>query len=140
MSARALNRMRSFGRAALSSIRLGPRTRPANPRRILVVTSCSWRHADAGALLRACAHATVRNLRDCEARSGAAFSGRLHGVMALPFTERNPDSWQASRRPRRDLAIVPGENPISTRARSAWMGRRVGGARPAGKLGSRRAV
>jgi ADP-heptose:LPS heptosyltransferase len=139
MSARALNRMRSFGRAALSSIRLGPRTRPANPRRILVVHELllgdTLMLAALLARLRA-RHGGAEIYATARPEVVPLFSGRPYGVMALPFTERNPDALAGLDAARGcDLAIVPGENRYIVNARALGAGWVVafGGARPGWK-------
>jgi ADP-heptose:LPS heptosyltransferase len=127
MSARTLNRMRSLGRAALSSMRPTPRARPENPRSILVLhelllgdtlmlaalfARLRERHPDAALYL------TVRP------EVLPLFSGRPYGVQPLSYTERDPEAFGTALREARnpDLALVPGENRDAVTARALGAG------------------
>lgn len=122
MSARALNRLRTLGRAALS-IRPASRTRPEHPRRILVLHELllgdTLMLAPLLARLRArYPHATIY----VAARPAILplFSGRPYGAIGIPFDERAPGALAGLEIARDcDLAIVPGENRYTVTARAA---------------------
>ena len=133
MSARALNRIRTLGRAALS-IRPAARVRPEHPRRVLVLHE----------LLLGDTLMLAPLLARLRARYGDAtiyvtarpallplFSGRPYGVIAIPFDERTPGALADLETARDcDLAIVPGENRYTVTARAVgarWIAALAGG-------------
>ncbi|HEV3010835.1 MAG TPA: heptosyltransferase, partial [Burkholderiales bacterium] len=133
MSARALNRLRTLGRAALS-IRPASRTRPEHPRRILVLHELllgdTLMLAPLLARLRArYPHATIY----VAARPAILplFSGRPYGAIGIPFDERAPGALAGLEIARDcDLAIVPGENRYTVTARAVgarWIAALAGG-------------
>lgn len=136
MSARALNRMRSLGRAALSSMRLAPRVRPEHPRSILVLHELLLGDTLMLAPLLARLRARHPEAEICVAARPEVlplFSGRPYGTVAFPFRERDTASIPAMKGC--DLAIIPGENRYTVNARglgARWIVA-FGGARPGWK-------
>jgi ADP-heptose:LPS heptosyltransferase len=138
-SARTLNRIRTFGRAALAAARPAARARPENPRRILVLHELllgdTLMLAPLLARLRA-RHPQAEIFVTARPEVLPLFSGRPYGVVALPFTERDPAALQVLQAAKgSDLAIVPGENRYTLTARGLGAGWIVafGGARPGWK-------
>jgi ADP-heptose:LPS heptosyltransferase len=133
MSARALNRIRTLGRAALS-IRPVARVRPEHPRRILVLHELLLGDTLMLAPLLARLRARHRDATIYVTARPAIlplFSGRPYGVVAIPFDERSPDALAALDTARDcDLAIVPGENRYTVTARAVgarWIAALAGG-------------
>jgi ADP-heptose:LPS heptosyltransferase len=117
--ARALNRMRTFGRAALQSIRPISRARPAEPGRILVLHELllgdTLMLAPLLARLRA-RHAGADIHVAARPEALPLFSGRPYGTIPLPFRER--DAARVPAMEDCDLVIVPGENRYTVNARA----------------------
>jgi ADP-heptose:LPS heptosyltransferase len=140
ISARTLNRMRTLGRAALSSMRPAPRARPENPRRILVLHELllgdTLMLAPLLARLRA-RHPGAEITVTARPEVLPLFSGRPYGVVPLAFSERDAGTLERLDAAARDcdLAIVPGENRYTLNARGLGAGWIVafGGARPGWK-------
>jgi ADP-heptose:LPS heptosyltransferase len=126
MSARTLNRMRSLGRAALSSIRPAARLRPDDPRSILVLHELLL----GDTMMLAALFARLRARYPQAAIFTAVrpellplFSGRPYGIAALAYTERSPDALQSLAEAKgADLALVPGENRDALTARAMGAG------------------
>lgn len=126
MSARALNRMRSLGRAALSSIRPAPRARPGNPRSILVLHELllgdTMMLAALFARLRA-RHPQAQIFVTVRPEVMPLFSGRPYGVQAVAYTERDPNAFDSLKEAKKaDLALIPGENRDALTARAIGAG------------------
>ncbi|HEX7218637.1 MAG TPA: glycosyltransferase family 9 protein [Burkholderiales bacterium] len=133
-SARALNRIRTLGRAALSAARPRPRTRPENPRRILVLHELLLGDTVMLAPLLARLRKRYPQAEIWVTVKPAIlplFSGRPYGVTALAFDERAPGALQGLQAARDcDLAIVPGENRYTVTARALgarWVAALAGG-------------
>jgi len=126
MSARTLNRMRSLGRAALSSMRPAPRARPENPRSILVLHELLL----GDTLMLAALFARLRTrypqasiYTTVKPEILPLFSGRPYGVAPLAYTERDADALALLEEAKgADLAIVPGENRDAVTARAMGAG------------------
>ena len=121
MSARALNRIRTLGRAALS-IRPAARARPEEPRRILVLHELLLGDTLMLAPLLARLRARYRDATIYVTARPAIlplFSGRPYGAIPIPFDERAPGALAGLEIARDcDLAIVPGENRYTVTARA----------------------
>ena len=134
MSARALNRIRTLGRAALTAARPRARTRPENPRSILVLHELLLGDTVMLAPLLA---RLRRRYPQAEIRVTVKpallplFAGRPYGVTALAFDERAPGALEGLQAARNcDLAIVPGENRYTVAARALgarWIAALAGG-------------
>jgi ADP-heptose:LPS heptosyltransferase len=134
MSARALNRIRTLGRAALAAASARARTRPENPRSILVLHELLL----GDTVMLAPLLARLRK-RYPQAEISVTvkppilplFSGRPYGVSALAFDERSPGALEGLEAARDcDLAIVPGENRYTVTARALgarWITALAGG-------------
>jgi ADP-heptose:LPS heptosyltransferase len=125
MSARTLNRMKSLGRA-LATLRPAARTRPEDPRRILVLHELLL----GDTLMLAALFARLRALYP-RAQIHASvkpaflplFSARPYGVQAFEYTERDPEAMRSLEVAKgADLAIVPGENRDAVTARAVGAG------------------
>ena len=134
MSARALNRIRALGRAALSVGQSRARTRPDQPRRILVLHELLLGDTVMLAPLLARLRQRYPQAEICVTVKPALlplFSGRPYGVTALPFDERTPGALEGLQAARDcDLAIVPGENRYTVTARALgarWIAALAGG-------------
>jgi ADP-heptose:LPS heptosyltransferase len=126
MSTRTLNRMRSLGRAALSSMRPAARARPENPRSILVLHELllgdTMMLAALFARLRArYPQATIYTTVKPELLP--LFSARPYGVAPLAYSERSPDALGVlAPAHAADLVLVPGENRDALTARAIGAG------------------
>jgi ADP-heptose:LPS heptosyltransferase len=139
MSIRARNRMKSLGRAALSSLRPVPRTRPREPRSILVLHELLL----GDTLMLAALFARLRALypraeiyTTVKPEFAPLLSGRPYGVVPLPYSEHARDALQTLSAARgADLAVVPGESGDALTARAVDAGWVVtfSNARPAWK-------
>jgi hypothetical protein len=126
MSVRSRNRIKSLGRAALSTLRPAARTRPENPRSILVLHELLL----GDTLMLAALFARLRALYPHAEIHAAVrpavlplFSGRPYGVSPLAYSERDPkalDSLESIEKP--DLAFIPGENREALTARAVGAG------------------
>ena len=122
MSIRTRNRIKTIGRAALSSLRAAPRARPANPRTILVLHELllgdTLMLAALFARLRA-HYPQAQIFTTVKPEIAPLFSGRPYGVIPLAYSERAHDAL-GSLGPARDveLALVPGENRDALTARA----------------------
>ena len=126
MSARARNRMKSLGRAALATMRAAPRQRPAHPRSILVLHELllgdTLMLAALFARLRA-RHPQAKIYVTVKPELMPLFSGKPYGVIALPYTERAPDALRSLEEAKgAELALVPGENRDALTARAMGAG------------------
>lgn len=126
MSARSRNRIKSLGRAALSTLRPAARTRPEKPRSILVLHELLL----GDTLMLAALFARLR-ARYPAAEVYAAvkpdvmplFSGRPYGVAPFAYTERDPDALRSLEKIKNpELALVPGENRDALTARAIGAG------------------
>ena len=134
MSARALNRIRALGRAALSVAQPRPRARPEHPRRILVLHELLLGDTVMLAPLLARLRKRHPQAEICVTVKPAMlplFSRRPYGVTALSFDERTPGALEGLEAARDcDLAIVPGENRYTVTARALgarWIAALAGG-------------
>jgi ADP-heptose:LPS heptosyltransferase len=126
MSTRARNRMKSLGRAALTALSPAPRTRPHNPRSILVLHELLL----GDTLMLAALFARLRALypqatifTTVKPEILPLFSGRPYGVAPLAYSERSTDAFETLRRAKdADLAFVPGENRDALTARGVGAG------------------
>lgn len=126
MSVRTRNRMKSLGRAALTALRPAARSRPQQPRSILVLHELllgdTLMLAALFARLRAL-HPESRIFTTVKPEIFPLFSGRPYGVAPLAYSERSPDAFDSLRKAKdADLVIVPGENRDALTARGIGAG------------------
>jgi ADP-heptose:LPS heptosyltransferase len=126
MSIRARNRIKTIGRAALSSLRAAPRVRPGDPRTILVLHELllgdTLMLAALFARLRA-RYPRAEIFSTVKPEIAPLFSGRPYGVVPLAYSERAPDALQSLQAAARaELALIPGENRGTLTARALEAG------------------
>jgi ADP-heptose:LPS heptosyltransferase len=126
MSIRARNRIKTIGRAALSSLRAAPRTRPANPRTVLVLHELllgdTLMLAALFARLRA-RYPQAQIFTTVKPEIAPLFAGRPYGVVPLAYSERAPDALDGLQAAMRaELALIPGENRGTLTARALEAG------------------
>jgi ADP-heptose:LPS heptosyltransferase len=121
MSARSRNRIKSLARAALGTLRPAARTRPENPRSILVLHELllgdTLMLAPLIARLRAL-HAGAEIYVTARPEVLPLLSSRPYGVIPIAFSERAANALAGLEAAGDcDLAIVPGENRYTLHAR-----------------------
>ena len=120
---RGPNRLRTLAGAALGTLRRrGPRRRPANPARILVMHELllgdTLMLAPLLSALRQ-RHASAEIFVTAQPDFAALFGGRPWGVRVLPYRERDANGLAGLAAARDcDLAILPGENRYALAARA----------------------
>ena len=122
MASRALSRLQALGRAALASLAPRAKTRPQDPRTVLVLHELllgdTLMLAPLLAALRA-RHPSATIYVAARPEVLPLFSGRPYGVHALPFSERDPRGLRALAPARGcDLALIPGDNRYALQARA----------------------